>query len=50
VEWTEQLVAKQKQITEQILKDTEKLKALSDAERLKAVQAISIQQMIEVKR
>ncbi len=48
VEWTEQLVAKQKQITEQILKETEKIKAISDAEREKAVQEIHIQQKIEV--
>ena len=49
IEWTEQLVAKQKQVTEQILKETEKLKAISDAEREKAVKSIHIQQKIEVR-
>jgi len=48
IEWTEQLVAKQKQITEEILKETERLKALADANRLKAVEAIKIAQDIEV--
>ena len=42
-------MAKQKQITEQILKETEKLKAISDAEREKAVKSIHIQQKIEVR-
>ena len=41
-------MAKQKQITEQILKETEKIKAISDAEREKVVQEIHIQQKIEV--
>ena len=49
VEWTEQLVAKQKQITQQILKETEKIKAISDAEREKEVKTIQIKQKIEVK-
>ena len=48
VEWTEQLVAKQKQITQQILKETEKIKAISDAEREKEVKAIQTKQKIEV--
>ena len=48
VEWTEQLIAKQKQITEQILKETEKIKAISDAERQMEVQAIHIKQQIQV--
>ena len=48
MEWTEQLVAKQKQVTQQILKETEKIKAISDAEREKDVKAIQIKQKIEV--
>ena len=48
VEWTEQLVAQQKQRTQQILKETEKQKAVADADRLKAVKAIETAKMIEV--
>ena len=47
IEWTEQLVAKQKQRTQKILKDTERLKAVADAEREKDVQAIEISKSIE---
>ena len=42
VQWTEQLVAKQQQKTEQIKKDTEQLKALADAERQKKVLEIDL--------
>ena len=47
VEWTQQLVARQKQRTQKILKETERLKAVADAERLKDVQAIDISKHIE---
>lgn len=43
VQWTEQLVAKQQQKTEQIKKDTQQLKALADAERQKRVLEIDLQ-------
>merc|ERR1711962_1351542 len=43
VQWTEQLVANQKQKTEQIKKKTELIKAVADAERQKAVLEIKIQ-------
>ena len=33
VQWTEQLVAKQQKVTEEIKKETELLKAVADAER-----------------
>ena len=38
VEWTKQLVAEQQKKTIKIKKDTEKMKAISDAEREKEVQ------------
>ena len=47
MEWTEQLVAQQKQMTQQILKETEKMKAVADADRSKAVQAIETSKLIE---
>lgn len=46
VEWTLQLVAKQKQITEKIKKETETIKAVLDAERAKTVKAILTEQRI----
>jgi len=46
VQWTEQLVATQQQKTESIKKETEKIKALADAERQKAVLEINIQERI----
>lgn len=46
VQWTKQLAESQQQITETIRKETEKLKALADAERTKAVLEINIQQQI----
>ena len=42
------MVAQQKQRTQQILKETEKQKAVADADRLKAVKAIETAKMIEV--
>ena len=42
VQWTEQLVAGQKQKTEQIEKETEKLTALADADRQKAVLQVQL--------
>ena len=42
VQWTEQLVATQKQKTEQIKKETEKLNALADADRQKAVLQVGL--------
>ena len=48
MEWTQQLVSQQKQRTEKILKDTERLKAVADAEREKYVQAIDIAKHIEI--
>lgn len=46
VQWTEQLVATQQQKTEAIKKETEKLRAIADAERNKAVLQIKIQERI----
>ena len=46
VQWTEQLVATQQQKTEAIKKETEKLRAIADAERNKAVLEIKIQERI----
>merc|ERR1711874_68543 len=46
VQWTEQLVAKQQKVTEEIKKETELLKAVADAERQKEVLEISIAQQI----
>lgn len=46
VQWTEQLVASQQQKTEQIKKETEKMQAIADAERHKAVLQIKIQERI----
>ena len=48
VEWTKQLVAQQKQRTEKIHKETERIKAVADAERLKEIQAIDIQKKIQM--
>ena len=46
MEWTQQLVAKQKQRTERIRKETENIKAILDAERLRQVEAIKTSQHI----
>jgi len=46
VQWTEQLVAKQQKVTEEIKKETELLRAVADAERQKEVLEISIQKQI----
>merc|ERR1712025_990123 len=46
VQWTEQLVAKQQKVTEEIKKETELLRAVADAQRQKEVLAISIQKQI----
>jgi len=46
VQWTEQLVATQAQKTESIKKETEKIRAIADAERNKAVLQIKIQEKI----
>ena len=46
VQWTEQLVATQQQKTEAIKKETEKIRAIADAERNKAVLEIKIQEKI----
>jgi len=46
VQWTEQLVAKQKKVTEEIKKETELLKAVADARRQKEVLEIKIQEQI----
>ena len=46
VQWTEQLVAKQQQKTDQIKKETESIKAVLDAEREKKVLAIEIEKDI----
>jgi len=46
VQWTEQLVANQKQKTEQIKKETEKINAIADAQRTKSVLEITIQEKI----
>jgi len=46
VQWTEQLVAKQQKVTEEIKKETELLRAVADAQRQKEVLEISIQKQI----
>lgn len=46
VQWTEQLVAKQRKVTEEIKKETELLKAVADARRQKEVLEIKIQEQI----
>ena len=46
VQWTEQLVAKQQKVTEEIKKETELLKAVADAKRQKEVLEIEIQKQI----
>merc|ERR1712061_846065 len=46
VQWTEQLVANQTQKTEVIKKKTERVKAVADAERQKAVLEIKIQEQM----
>ena len=46
VQWTEQLVATQQQKTEQIKKETEKMRAIADAERNKAVLKIKIEERL----
>jgi regulator of protease activity HflC (stomatin/prohibitin superfamily) len=46
VQWTEQLVATQRQKTEKIKKETETIKAVADAERQKQVLEIDIQKEI----
>ena len=46
VQWTEQLVAKQQKVTEEIKKETKLLKALADARRQKEVLEIKIQEQI----
>jgi hypothetical protein len=47
VEWTQQLVAQQKQRTERIKKETENMKAILDAERVQQVESIVTSQHIE---
>ncbi len=47
MEWTKQLVAQQKQKTEKIEKETEKIKAILDAERNKEVDLIRIHKEIQ---
>ena len=42
------MVAQQKQKTQQILKETEKLKAVADADRSKAVQSIETAKQIDI--
>ena len=46
VQWTEQLVAKQRQETEKIKKETEQVKAVADAERKKDVLEIELQKQM----
>lgn len=46
VQWTQQLVATQQQKTERIKKETERIKAIADAEREKEVLQIKIEQKI----
>merc|ERR1712215_463364 len=46
VQWTQQLVAKQQQKTEEIKKETERIKAVADAQRQKDVLEIKIQEQI----
>ena len=47
IEWTKKLVAEQKRKTELIEKETQKLKALADAEREKDVELINIARRIQ---
>ena len=46
VQWTDQLVAKQRQITEKIRKETESIKAMLDAEREKNVTKITLEKAL----
>merc|ERR1719435_524011 len=46
VQWTQQLVAKQQKVTEEIKKETQLLKAIADAKREKEVLEIKIQEQI----
>ena len=46
MQWTEQLVATQRQKTQQIVKETEKLNALADADRQKAVLEVDIEKQL----
>jgi len=46
VQWTEQLVAKQQKVTEEIKKETELLRAVADARRQKEVLEITIEKQI----
>jgi len=46
VQWTQQLVAEQQQKTEEIKKETERIKAVADAQRQKDVLEIKIQEQI----
>jgi len=46
VQWTEQLVAKQQKVTEEIKKETQLLKAIADAKREKEVLEIKIEEQI----
>jgi len=46
VQWTEQLVATQRQKTKQIEKETEKLNALADADRQKAVLTVDLEKQL----
>merc|ERR1719220_191398 len=50
VQWTEQLVATQQQKTEKIKKETERLRAIADAEREKDVLEIELQKQLLKKR
>lgn len=43
MQWTQQLVATQQQKTEKIMKETESIKAVADAERAKKVLQIDLQ-------
>ena len=47
MEWTKQLVAQQKQRTEKIHKETERIKAVADAERKREIQTIDILKNIQ---
>jgi hypothetical protein len=46
VQWTEQLVATQQQKTQEIVKETEKMNALADADRQKAVLQVDIEKRV----
>lgn len=46
VQWTDQLVAKQRQKTEKIRKETESIKAMLDAEREKNVTKITLEKSL----